>query len=239
MQSLKSLMLVGAAALAFMPGARAADWPGSQPPAPSEKGPLLVQEFASGWYIRGDVGYRFNSTSGGSAFGTPFDSTSFANTPAYGGGFGVKYGWFRTDITFDFMQPTQFTGSTAAISPLVQNEITAYTGLINGYVDLGTWWGMTPYIGAGIGASFVRTGDLTAVFPGPDQVVIGHPGVVDFAWAAMLGFAYPIYPNLQVDVGYRYLHVGSARTDVDPFGPVTYGNLNANEIRVGLRYQLD
>ncbi|ATQ69339.1 MULTISPECIES: outer membrane protein [Methylosinus] len=31
------------------------------------------------------------------------------------------------------------------------------TGLFNAYVDLGNWFGLTPYVGAGVGASYVRT----------------------------------------------------------------------------------
>ena len=33
-------------------------------------------------------------------------------------------------------------------------EKTEWTGLVNGYIDLGTWRGVTPFIGAGIGASY-------------------------------------------------------------------------------------
>lgn len=217
------------------PVAQAADWPAAPPPI--EEAPVLIQEFASGWYIRGDVGYRFNHASGGSAFGTNFDSNKVDDAFAFGGGFGWKSGWFRSDLTLDYMMPPRFTGTSAGTT-LVKSEISAYTTLLNGYVDLGTWWGFSPYIGAGVGASFLRTGGFDAVFPGPGAVV-SHPAQWDFAWAAMAGFAYTIYPNLMVDVGYRYLHMGAAKTDVDPFGAVTYGDLSANEVRVGFRYLLD
>lgn len=237
MQRLKTLALAGTAAVACTSIAGAADWPGSSPLPPIEKAPALVQEFASGWYIRGDVGYRFNQASGGAAFGTNFDGNSVDNSFAFGGGFGVKSGWFRTDITLDYMMPPRFTGTSLGTT-LVTSEIAAYTTLVNGYVDLGTWSGFSPYIGAGVGASFLRTGDFNAVFPGPNAIV-SHPGEWDFAWAAMAGVAYTIYPNLLVDIGYRYLHMGAARTDVNPYGSVTYGDLSANEIRVGLRYLLD
>ena len=35
------------------------------------------------------------------------------------------------------------------------------TVLVNGYVDFGTWYGFTPYLGAGVGISYLRTGDYT------------------------------------------------------------------------------
>lgn len=35
-------------------------------------------------------------------------------------------------------------------------SLTAQDYLLNGYVDLGTWWGMTPYVGAGAGVANVQ-----------------------------------------------------------------------------------
>ncbi|MBP0650594.1 P44/Msp2 family outer membrane protein, partial [Mycobacterium tuberculosis] len=34
-------------------------------------------------------------------------------------------------------------------------QASATAVMLNGYVDLGTWYGVTPYVGAGIGAAYV------------------------------------------------------------------------------------
>ena len=51
----------------------------------------------------------------------------------------------------------------------------------------------------------------------------------------MAGVAYNISPHLLVDVGYRYLDLGrySARFTGDRT------DVNAHEVRVGMRYQID
>ena len=55
MGSLKSIMLAGAAAFVMIPGAFAADLGPLAPPLPRVQAP--VEDFASGWYLRGDIGY--------------------------------------------------------------------------------------------------------------------------------------------------------------------------------------
>ena len=45
----------------------------------------------------------------------------------------------------------QYTYTACSASPY--GSLTSQTYLLNGYVDLGTWWGITPYVGAGAGLS--------------------------------------------------------------------------------------
>jgi opacity protein-like surface antigen len=47
----------------------------------------------------------------------------------------------------------QFTYTSCTASPY--GSLTSQNYLLNGYVDLGTWWGMTPYVGAGAGVSYL------------------------------------------------------------------------------------
>jgi opacity protein-like surface antigen len=56
MGSVKSLVLAGAAALVMIPGALAADLGAPMPPPILPRVQAPVEEFASGWYLRGDVG---------------------------------------------------------------------------------------------------------------------------------------------------------------------------------------
>jgi opacity protein-like surface antigen len=61
----------------------------------------------------------------------------------------------------------------------------------------------------------------------------------NFAWAAMAGVAYRIAPNMQVDVGYRYLALGDVSTASDAAGQMTLKNIANHEVRVGLRWNFD
>src|SRR6266545_7079192 len=132
-------------------------------PFPVAPKPLVMSEFVSGWYVRGDVGYRFFNAPGGSFAGVDFTSSSFSNGAAFDLGFGFKAKWFRGDLTASYGVRPHFFGATAFASPDVQTRITAITTLFNGYFDLGTWHGLTPYVGAGIGFSWMRPNEFISV----------------------------------------------------------------------------
>ena len=42
-------------------------------------------------------------------------------------------------------------------TPYVTANLNRTTPMLNAYIDLGHWWGLTPYVGAGIGASFLQS----------------------------------------------------------------------------------
>src|SRR5208282_5842127 len=87
--------------------------------------------------------------------------------------------------------------------------------LANGYVDLGTWYGVTPFLGAGIGTSYNMLHGLTDV--GLENV--GAYGIAPdrdtarLAWALMAGFSYSLTSNLKLELGYRYLDMGSVASN--------------------------
>ena len=75
--------------------------------------------------------------------------------------------------------------------------------LANAYVDLGTWWCMTPFIGAGVGGARVSINNFT------DQGIANLgagalPGLAfgdnvskwNLAWALHAGLAYKVYAEL-------------------------------------------
>ncbi len=233
MRSLASSAIIVGAALLASSVAQAAD-PAFPPPLITQ--PLYATEFMSGIYVRGDVGYRmFDSTSGAIA-GVPFSSASYSSGTAFDLGFGFKAKWFRGDITASYGLRPHFFGATAVASPDVQARITAITTLFNGYFDLGTWKGFTPYVGAGIGFSWMRPNQFTAASV---AVTTSTPGTWDIAWAAHAGVSFALSRNWGVDASYRFLHLGAPQTFLNGIGTIDYGNMNAHDVRIGLRYTLD
>ena len=63
MSRLKIFAIAGLAVIAPLGAARAADVPMSLPPL-VQKAPVFVEEYQSGWYLRGDIGYRMNDLDG-------------------------------------------------------------------------------------------------------------------------------------------------------------------------------
>lgn len=166
-------MLAAAGAVTFtVAAAQAADLGVPFVPAP-------VQEF-SGWYLRGNVGMTnqevkslTNLVSPGTTVSTKF--LTFDSAPFFGLGIGYQVNeWLRFDGTGEYRARADFHGSQVAKfgTIILPDDYHAskseWLFLANAYVDLGTWWSVTPFIGAGIGGSrnsivsFVDTGATQA-----------------------------------------------------------------------------
>jgi opacity protein-like surface antigen len=231
MTSYKLPALLCAMGIALTARAQAADMSQLPPPAP-----VLVQEFFSAWYLRLDGGYRVGNVSNGNAFAAAFADSTVHDAATIGGGFGLKWNWFRTDITVDYGSQPKFEGFFVPGAAAVTARLTNVTWLWNAYLDLGSWAGFTPYVGAGVGASYLRPTGLQfspVIAFNEDQ-----KASMDFSWAVMAGLSYSISPGLMIDASYRYLDIGSPRTRLvlPAGGEINYGEWTANEFRLGLRY---
>lgn len=222
------------------------------PPLPALDEPLLErQAIGSGWYLRGDVGY--GSTRSGRASHTGFplrttvDDAKLRSGVSVGAGFGYRYNPFlRVDVTVDHRFDARFTGSGSGpgFAYRDRGDLSATTALLNAYVDLGGWGAITPYVGGGIGLSNKRFSDY-AIEACAQPCAGGYtqagtlPGHsrTDFAWALMAGLAIDAGNGATVDLGYRYLNLGQARTGASPvLGRVGVRKIEAHEVRVGLRW---
>ena len=169
MMSYKLPGLVCAASVAFIATAGAADLPPLDLPPMRSSAPY-VQEFFSAWYVRLDGGYRSSSVSGGTAFGGAITTTKIDDTPTIGGGFGAKWTWLRGDITVDYGGQTKFTADTALGASAIMQRMQNFTTLVNGYLDLGTWYGFTPYVGVGAGYTYLKPTPLSRYGQHLDQL---------------------------------------------------------------------
>jgi opacity protein-like surface antigen len=130
--------------------------------------------------------------------------------------------------------------------------------LANAYVDLGTWSRFTPYVGAGVGVNVTYSKaqlnwfmsnqspyniTFTDSFSGNvfhefmDTQRTGYR--YNLAWALMGGVAIDLTPHLKLDIGYRYLNLGSYTATADSSGNSITKRLSAQEIRTGFRYVID
>ena len=169
-------------------------------------------------------------------FPNPTDS-SLGKGMTDGFGVGVKSDWLRTDVTVDFTAPMKYQGTIATAGDTTA-KIQAATALFNGYIDLGNWHRITPYIGAGAGVAYARVSDFAST---GRAAFLRRPANKqwNFAYAGMAGIAFPVSPNAVVDVGYRYLNIGDVKTSSDAVGAMTFKNVAAHELRVGLRWSFD
>jgi opacity protein-like surface antigen len=220
------------------------------------------------WYLRGDVGVgvqsftAFDHGQTNSAFPWPASWTivqrDIQDTAIFGMGIGYDWNsWLRFDVTGEYRTKagfkatgshTEFCGGGTCFDVNTGN-VSSAVFLANAYVDLGTWWCITPFIGAGVGGA---RNMITGV---QDQDLIGN-GTVGFgytfndsaqwnlAWDVTAGLSYNVNENLKIDLSWRFLNMGSPETAVihcqnTPACPgafYTLRDFTANDFRVGLRW---
>jgi len=241
MHEVRPLVVAGALMLAPIGAGHAADARNTLPPPVSYSQPVTTyvrsDPLLSGFYLRGDVGQRRGAMTAADAttgIDPTVDSSGYATMFGLGAGFRMK--WLRADFTVDYATPQTYSGTSVSpgdVTAKIQNT----TALLNVYADLGTWYRFTPYIGGGIGTARVAVSDFQGPVP-PGSGTASH-SQWNLAWAAMAGTAFALSENLQVDVGYRYLNFNSAHSADGPLGGITFRNLAAHEVRVGLRWNFD
>jgi opacity protein-like surface antigen len=242
-------LLAGAAAPAF-----AAD-PYYPPADPAPPQVVYQDEGADygGWYLRGDVDYHWSDFRGADyVLYTPvgasnsFDFGDIEDSWSLGGGVGYQINkHLRTDLTGDWMFEADFRGQTSDATnfSVDTSKVSSFLLLANAYVDIGTWRGITPYVGAGVGGAWVKWDDLNnTITPGG---TITHRGAKSwrFAYALSAGASYCLTDNLKFDAGYRFSHVKGgkmfefAADGAGGAGPGYDKGFHNHEVRGGLRYQ--
>lgn len=214
---------------------------------------------ASGWYIRGDVGYAWNRSSGVNFFQgdlntyTGFTSSKLRGSYSVGGGVGYQATErLRGDVTLDYFGKAKFAGSTVgtcgagpvACTSTDLSSMTAYSLLANAYVDLYKWGRFTAYAGGGLGGTYVKWNGLNNVAcedGGGACYEDNHGGGASwrFTYALMAGASVDLTCNLKGDLGYRYRHVsgGGMFRALGSSGYQGYDRgFDSHEVRGGLRY---
>jgi opacity protein-like surface antigen len=261
MRSVKSLIAAGAATL-FSTFAFAADMPIMPPPMYAPPPPA---DFG-GWYLRGDIGIsnqrvnRLNNVLDANNTSS-VQSLSFNNAGIFGVGAGYHFNsWFRADVTGEYRGNSQFFGTDRITynggvgTDTYHATKSEWVVLANAYVDLGTWWCITPFVGAGVGGARVSINNFT------DQGIANNgggalPGLAygdnvskwNLAWALHAGVAYQVSPNFAIELAYRYLDMGDGRTgDLKTFdgtnainNPTTFKGITSHDVKLGVRWDLN
>lgn len=115
----KTILAVATAALLASSAAYAADVYQPEPQPVYVDAPEVAVSEASGWYLRGDLGYSFNKLrgarffQGGNATDANFTTASIKDSFWLGGGVGYQINnYLRSDLTFDYLFDADFKGST-------------------------------------------------------------------------------------------------------------------------------
>ncbi len=226
---------------------------------------------AGGLYIRGDVGVSYRTMSGlrwastqnvpDAAAAAAFNSGTAANVRYEGvaalAGLGLGFAWsenFRTDLTLEWQTASDWaftierpTVAFAGNRNFHRGSTSATVALANAYWDIGTFWGLTPFVGAGVGLGWFNQYDLTilnaAFGPAGGGPPSGGPRAT-FVWALHAGLGYRVNENLILEMSYRYLNAGggfntgTSACNAPCPEPVYRADIGAHDFRIGMRWTL-
>ena len=201
-----------------------------------------------------------------------FEQSSLDDSPIIDVGVGYRFNnYFRADVTGEYRGSALFTANQsynigafatdqygnpppngARAYDYYSAHIRSIVGLVNGYVDVGTWYGVTPFFGAGVGVANVGVRNLTDISYGSGAAYgAGNGGggfapdhsQTNFAFALMAGLDFAVTPNVTLELGYKYLNEGNVSSSPiacasSPSCPneVQHYKLQSNDIRLGFRY---
>ncbi len=265
MGSLKISALAGAAAVAIATSSALAADLGPPPPPPVPYAEAPIEQVATGWYLRGDVGVGIGKDRGWDYPDLTLQGGRFIFNETGSGAFagvGVGYkinSWLRVDATAELRGSVKIGAMDVIGDPnnppfqtnTYDGKIMSTVFMVNAYADLGTWWCLTPYIGAGVGVVNHRMSTVTDIATGFDangpivaSAIFRAKNTQSFAWALMAGVSYDISPSLKLDIGYRYLNMGKAiagdfHNPGNPgqvYGPFTVKGIQSHDIKIGMRW---
>ena len=273
MGSAKAFVFAGAITLLSLPAANAADLPAYVP----VRAPVM-HDF-SGWYLRGDIGMSNQQVKNLDNIGfhaaditVSIPEKSFDAAPFFGLGIGYQFNsWLRADVIGEYRGKANFHGTDLVVwnpgGGTLANGINNYSAsksewlaMFNAYVDLGTWYSVTPFIGAGVGASYNKISNFTDVgyttctgggcgaATTQSYAYAGDTGKWNLAWALHAGLAYRVTPALTIEFAYRYLNLGDALSgDMIGFdgsngpvpNPLEFKDITSHDLKLGIRWMLD
>jgi len=221
---LSRLALIIFSAASLDPSARAADMrPFSPPEPPLVEEPV---EWGSGWYLRGDIGWQNVQLPAVTGDFATIKGVDNIVSGGLGGGYQFN-DWLRADLTVDrsvfrmnraldtvwcpyaatglFTKDADgqeipvgiFANPSDTCTPRAKGTLNRTSFLVNGYLDLGHYWGFTPYVGAGLGASYNQASSSLIYYRtsdgapwGPDLTLPEEKNVV--RWVTINGQPWPI-----------------------------------------------
>jgi opacity protein-like surface antigen len=203
------------------------------------------------FYLRGDASYAWYRNPSMSEAGLSLTDTSVGKSWVYGGGLGMYLSpnW-RADLTIEHRNDAVAHGylTVAGDKQLTGTRdfsINSNVALANLYYDFSGRAGFNPYLGVGMGWSSNHAHNGSATDVCGCIVGIQDANQSNFAWALMAGFTRELDRGFSLDAGYRLMNIGKAHTGdlmnstgtIVNTDPAT-SDIYANEIRVGLRYDI-
>lgn len=152
----------------------------------------------------------------------------------WGGALAVGYDFndifsipLRAELEWNMQSQSKDTLSSGTVSDLMTN-IGTQNLFANIYYDFHNFTPLTPYVGGGIGLSFINFEANQGSTSFKDNTTS------NFAWHADIGVALSILPSIALDLSYRYNQFGEAKTGGNI--PITTDVITAHQAVFAIRF---
>ena len=180
-------------------------------------------------YVSGKLSYDFNKVKMKTG-GEGMDSVAHAklNKVLVGSthvAYGVRAGYVRGEIELNNSRDVKRNWVKDEGINLEHFRLYKHSFMANAYFDYLTCTPWTPYVGAGLGVSYLKADNGNFA-----------KSVYTLGWQVMGGVTYDINSNWTLDLGYRYADLGRVRGH---FGKESVTKVSArdHEILFGVRYE--
>ena len=148
----------------------------------------------------------------------------FGTTPTVDLGLGWRLSpYVRVEVEGTYRPSLNFGGQANFLRTPGEQPVSArghtLTALAVGWLDLGTYGRLRPFLGLGLGVSRNHMGAVRYDFPGlaqPAATITSGGSDSQTAWMASAGVSWPLSRRATLDVAYRYTDLGDMRTDAGP-----------------------
>jgi opacity protein-like surface antigen len=222
---------------------------------------MRAQPVAGRCYVRGDVGYSVSGSPSveinSSNYGV-LESDDESMDGGFMGEIGIGCGsgsrGLRADLTLGYRGERDIDG-TKPDAPGIdspgnfETKVSTLTAMANVYYDFGKFRNLVPYVGVGLGVARHSLSDVSFTFPNPAANPVNDlsgSNQTKFAWSLMAGAAYQISNRAVLDLGYRYIDMGSVSSKRGDMcttcavggsqDKIEVNDMTAHEFKIGLRY---
>jgi opacity protein-like surface antigen len=198
----------------------------------------------NGFYIAPKVTVSLLNTETTGITGYDFD----ADGVPVGGGLAVGFDFYPlydtpVRVELDWNMHSQIEDDDhirvgSASNVYFKNNIGIQTIFVNAYYDFHVHPRFVPYLGAGLGFSFIdNENTLTS---GRVRTTLAESTTTNFAWNVSAGIAIPFTENFALDFSYRYAQFGEGETETGVFNGNTIRgkteNIDAHQGIVAVRF---
>jgi opacity protein-like surface antigen len=129
--------------------------------------------------------------------------SSIEGSLGYSASLGYKVSLVRAEVEVEYFKNNLGNGSDTSSSGLtVDGNYKQYSGFVNAYLDVPSFFGLAPYVGAGLGVAKIDL-DQLSVHDGASNVVQMSGTGKAYSSQVMLGLQFHVFGKATVNAGYR------------------------------------